>query len=230
LQGQILRLDLDLAARLLARLAAAAARNAPARAPARGLRRFRPAGQEAGRLIEAEIASDRSSIAAAAEFWGVDQAALATVVRLAVLPPLGACAVRLAGRIPQQWGCGYCPVCGAWPLLAELRGVERERVLRCGRCTAEWRAPWLRCAFCGESDHHRLGALAAAEQLESRKADTCSACGQYLKSVAVLAPLDPLDLLIADLETVELDLVAAERGYARPVEPGRRIACRVVPA
>jgi FdhE protein len=230
LDGQILRLDLDRAAELVVKLAAAAGRGAPADAPARALRRLRPAGEEAGRLIEAAIANDSRFIGRAAESDGVEPGALATVLRLAALPPLVACAGQLAGRIPRSWRPGYCPVCGAWPLLAELRGVERERVLRCGRCAAGWTAPWLCCVFCGERDHRRLGALAAAGELESRKAETCSSCRQYLKSVSVLAPLDPVDLLCTDLETVELDLAAQERGYGRPPEPGHPVACRVVPA
>ncbi len=232
LHGATLGLDLELLADLLARLAGAAARGAPAGAPARALRQFRRGRdrETPRRLIQAAIETDSGLIAAVARSEGVEPGALATVARLAALPALVACAVQFAGRVPEQWPCGYCPVCGAWPLLAELRGVERERVLRCGRCAAAWPAPWLCCVFCGERDHSRLGALAAAGQLESRKAETCASCRQYLKAIAVLAPLELLDLLLADLETVELDLAAAERGYRRPPEPGRRIACRVVPA
>ena len=35
---------------------------------------------------------------------------------------------------------GYCPICGAWPLLGELRGVELSRFSRCAGCGAGWRA------------------------------------------------------------------------------------------
>lgn len=115
-----------------------------------------------------------------------------------------------------SWPHGYCPVCGAWPLRAELRGVERERHLRCGRCGADWTGSWLRCAYCGEQDHERLGLLSSEGHLESRRVETCASCRRYLKAFAVLAPADSLEMLLDDLETVELDLAARERGYARP--------------
>ena len=32
------------------------------------------------------------------------------------------------------WQQGYCPICGGWPLLAELRGIELAQYLRCAAC------------------------------------------------------------------------------------------------
>ena len=48
---------------------------------------------------------------------------------------------------------------------------------------------------------------------EQRRASTCEQCLSYLKVLATLGPLAPLDLLVADIETLPLDLVALERGY-----------------
>ena len=45
--------------------------------------------------------------------------------------------------------------------------------------------------------------------LTERSQDVAS----YLKVLATLGPLAPLDLLVADIETLPLDLVALERGY-----------------
>ncbi|MBI2073098.1 MAG: formate dehydrogenase accessory protein FdhE [Gemmatimonadetes bacterium] len=230
LDGQTVRVDLEALSELLARLLKAAGREAPVHAAARSLKRYQPGGETVRRLIEAAICHDEPTMTAAAEADRVDPAALATVVRLVAVPPLATCAARLAGRIPEPWSCGYCPVCGSWPLLAELRGVERERVLRCGRCGTAWRAQWLRCTYCGETRHRQLGALGAAEALESRKAETCVTCRRYLKSIAALTPLRHLDLLLTDLETVELDVAAHERGYGRPPASGYRVTCRVAPA
>lgn len=230
LDGHTVRVDVGALAELLTRLLRAAGREAPVEAAARSLKRYQPAGETARRLVEAAISSDDPTITAAAETDGIDPAALATVVRLAAIPPLAACATSLADRVPEHWSSGYCPVCGSWPLLAELRGVERERALRCGRCGTAWRAQWLRCTYCGEVRHSQLGALAGADALESRKAETCATCRHYLKSVAALAPLSHMELLLADLETVELDVAARERGYARPPQAGYRVACRLTQA
>lgn len=230
LDGRTVRLDEEALAELLARLLISAGRHAPVETAAQALKRYRPDRETTRRLIEAAICHDDGAIAAAGATDGIDPAALATVVRLTAVPPLAACATRLVDQVPQQWTCGYCPVCGGWPLLAELRGVERERLLRCGRCGSAWRAQWLRCTYCGEARHDHLGALATAAGLESRKAETCASCRHYLKSVATLTPLRLTELWIADLETVELDLATQERGYGRPPASGQPIACRVVTA
>jgi hypothetical protein len=136
---------------------------------------------------------------------------------------------RGAWEVPGHWPHGYCPVCGAWPLRADVRGVERERRLRCGRCGADWLASWLRCTYCGESDHHRLGLLAPEGQLESRRVETCDSCRQYLKARSVLGPAGPLEMMLDDLETLELDLVAQDRGFARPAPPGYAVSVELEP-
>jgi hypothetical protein len=55
------------------------------------------------------------------------------------------------------------------------------------------------------------------------KLETCASCRGYLKSVATLQAIPAFDLLLEDVETVELDLVALERGYHRPDESGFRL-------
>jgi FdhE protein len=50
--------------------------------------------------------------------------------------------------------------------------------------------------------------------------ETCASCRGYLKSIATLQGIPPFELLLRDLETVEFDLVAVERGYGRPEESG----------
>ena len=61
----------------------------------------------------------------------------------------------------DKWDRGYCPVCGAWPALAELVGAEKRRVLRCGRCGTWWSWLVLLCPYCGNDDHRTLGTLSA---------------------------------------------------------------------
>ena len=59
---------------------------------------------------------------------------------------------------------GYCPVCGAWPAFAEMRGIERSRYLRCGRCGGGWQAQCLSCSYCGMTDHEELIVSRAGEK------------------------------------------------------------------
>jgi FdhE protein len=56
------------------------------------------------------------------------------LVQLLPMPYLHACARRWMASPRTAWSQGYCPVCGAWPAFAEIRGIQRARHLRSGRC------------------------------------------------------------------------------------------------
>lgn len=227
LDGCQLRVDGKRWRRLVHRLAETATGHA---APgAASLAGYRPSADDALRVIEAAIRQDRAGIEALAGAAGVDPKALETVAQLAAVPLLHACARRLADRNSPHWPHGYCPICAGWPILAELRGLDRSRRLRCGRCGGDWRVAWLSCPYCGETQHERLGSLVPEDELETRKVETCATCQGYLKSVTSLQAIPPIELFLRDLETVELDVVAVDRGYARPPTPGYALDLRVTP-
>jgi FdhE protein len=144
------------------------------------------------------------------------------------LPLLRSSGHALQDQIPRHWPHGYCPVCAAWPILAERRGLDRSRRLRCGRCAGEWEIEWLICVYCGERDHRQLGSLVSEGDGERLKVETCASCVGYLKSIATLQAIPAFELLLRDLETVELDLVALERDYSRPEQNGFPLQVRVV--
>ena len=120
-------------------------------------------------LLEAAIRQDDARIDTFA--GGRDPATLRVVAQVAAVPLLVASAQTMGAAVSAAWWEGYCPVCGAWPTLAEFRGLERKRWLRCGRCGTEWEIPLLRCAFCGETHHEHLGYLAPEEGETSRKVE-----------------------------------------------------------
>jgi len=225
LHGRTVLLEAGRATRLLRRLLALASAD-PADGAAATLAGYRPGAEEGLRLLSAAVRRDPAAIAGLAAGSSADPAALSAVAELAAVPPLTAAAQRLRGPATTPWPYGYCPACGAWPVLAELRGLERARVLRCGRCAADWPWEWLRCVFCGERHHERLGLLAGEETRDSRRAETCVSCRGYLKSIATLQPPSGFELLVLDLETVELDLAALDRGFARPEGNGYPLDAR----
>jgi formate dehydrogenase maturation protein FdhE len=54
------------------------------------------------------------------------------------------------------------------------------------------------------------------EERKDRRLEVCGTCGAYLKTIDVEV-LTPFPLLaIADLETMDLDIAAMEKGYNRP--------------
>ncbi|MGQ0649647.1 MAG: hypothetical protein ACT4P7_19000 [Gemmatimonadaceae bacterium] len=154
---------------------------------------------------------------------GSSAAPLRSVAHLASLPLLNACLHAWQHHMPKHWSEGWCSLCGAWPVIAEIRGLERARRLRCGRCAADWSVPWLQCIFCGERQHQHLGHLVCGGETNHRKVDTCTTCRGYLKSVPTLLELSFADLLRMDAETLPLDLAALEAQFHRPNGPARPI-------
>jgi FdhE protein len=194
-----------------------------ARAEAEGglaLASYQPTPSETLELIGGAIRQDAHALETVAIAHGIDPGSLSSMAHLAALCVLQQCSRQIEAQLPLHWQAGYCPVCGGWPILAERRGLDRSRRLRCGRCATDWEVQWLYCIYCGERDHKHLGSLATDESGEQHKVETCATCRGYLKSVASLQGLAPLELLITDLETVELDLVALNRDYHRPLTNG----------
>jgi len=179
-------------------------------------------------LLEAAMCLDEPRLADLAKADGADPGALGALMQLATMPLLHACGRHLAPQVPLDWSSGYCPVCGAWPTLAEVRGLERTHRWRCGRCGADWGLALLRCPYCGEADHQRLGSLTAEDSEATCTVDTCLTCRGYVKTRAVLQPTPPYAVVLEDLATVDWDLVALARGYRRPTPPGYPLGVRLV--
>ncbi len=170
-------------------------------------------------LLEAALCQDDSRL---------ETPELRVVAQMAALPLLQTCGRALAAQVPSSWWEGYCPVCGAWPTLAEFRGLERKRWLRCGRCATGWEVPWLRCPFCDETQHTNLGYLAPEEGETTRKVEVCDTCKGYVKAEPTVKHLAPWEIVLDDLATVPLEVAALDRGYHRPERPGWALEAEVV--
>jgi FdhE protein len=179
-------------------------------------------------LLEAAMCLDETRLADLARANGVAPDALGALMQLATMPLLQVCGQCLAQQVPMDWSYGYCPVCGAWPTLAEVRGLERTHRWRCGRCGGDWGLALLRCPYCGEASHQRLGSLTAEDDDATCTVDTCLTCRGYVKTRAVLQPTPPYAVVLEDLATVDWDIVALERGYMRPTQPGYPLGVRLV--
>ena len=182
---------------------------------------------DAPAVLEAAIAAERGQLDALADGAGADREAFAPVAAVAAMPLLQACARRWSSRVSGGWDHGYCPICGAWPALAEARGLEGERRLRCTRCGGDWRTEWLRCPYCGNRDHLKLGALVCEATAETRKAETCAECRRYVKTVTTLTATPARDVPIQDLATVDLDVGALAHGYHAAHGLGHAVSVRV---
>ena len=173
-------------------------------------------------LFEAAVAGDPDRLEDLARAAGDDRGVLKVVGPIVAMPMLHACRRAWTPLVPATWAEGYCPICGEWPSLAETRGLDGQRRLRCGRCGGDWRTERLRCPFCGERGHENLGSL-VSEGPEPQAVDVCERCRHYVKAVTTLVPIRPEDVFLHDLATLVLDVIALERGYRRPTAKGRRV-------
>jgi FdhE protein len=170
-------------------------------------------------LFRASLHQDGDHIKEVAAALGVDPEAFEAVAAMVPVPFLQACNRHWGRAIKVSWMEGYCPVCGAWPAFAEVRGIERSRYLRCGRCGGEWQAHLLFCPYCGNTDHKEQVSL-VPESSPKSAVDACKRCLGYVKTFTTLQGSPPAEVILDDLASVELDVAAAEQGYKRPQGAG----------
>jgi FdhE protein len=218
LHRQTLTVDGGHIRRLLARLTAVLGKDPGITDRAKGLGRIvEPGGLDVASLLRAGVVQDDDVLTQFAKSVGVDAGLLATIVNLTVLPLLQACGRRADPLLlGVRWTSGFCPVCAAWPILAEVRGLDRTRWLRCGRCGSGWGVAHVGCHYCANADRRSDGYLAAERERESRRAVTCDACRGYLKTVTTIQAISPLEIGLMDMQTLELDVAALDQGYCRP--------------
>src|SRR5687767_12434106 len=177
---------------------------------------------EAGSLLNASLSRDQKSIRTGAVHRGLAPDLVWLVAELAVSPYAhvlqrvlltpSADDSTLAAAL-GEWRQGYCAACGSWPALAEI--VSSHRVLRCSFCAHAWEMRTFGCVYCGDGGASFVTA-APNDRCPDRRIEICGGCGGYLKTLDV-PDLSPFPLLaIGDLETMDLDMTAMEKGYRRP--------------
>ena len=178
---------------------------------------------EPGSLLRASLARRQEAIRERANHVGVAPDLVWLVAELAVGPVAHrlqhAALVAVDSAPPavrdalRGWWRGECPACGSWPALVEARDGARHA--RCSFCGADWMPRADACVYCAASGDAFLVADAGGAG-DGRRVEFCRACGGYLKQADVPAATAFALLPVLDLETCDLDVLAAGRGYARP--------------
>jgi FdhE protein len=161
----------------------------------------------------AEILAGRpDEVARRAAGLGIEPEFAASILRLTLLPSLARISAELDRSRPEgAWDRGDCPHCGSRPLLAESRGLEQRIYYRCGLCAADWPGERLRCPSCGEANAKALHHSFVEGEQERCRLAHCETCLYDWKVVSTLTALSPPAMIVADLATVHLDLLAADR-------------------
>ena len=178
------------------------------------------AASDISTLFKASLCQDGRRLKEISAVLGADPEAFQAVAAFIPVPFLYACNRRWAASIAKSWMEGYCPVCGAWPAFTEVRGIERSRYLRCGRCAGGWQVHCLVCPYCGMTDHEQLVTLVPEKSGASRVIEACKRCLGYVKTFTTLQGSPAAKVLLDDLASVDLDVAALEQGYKRPQGPG----------
>jgi FdhE protein len=117
-----------------------------------------------------------------------------------------------------KWKKGYCPICGALPVISYLKGTEGQRWLICGVCSHEWRFMRTQCPFCDnedpkKSEHYFVEARAY------ERAEMCHQCKRYLTGIDLRKY--PYEFLpeVAVTGTMYLDILAQQKGFLPMADP-----------
>jgi len=170
-------------------------------------------------IFLASVSQEPDGLEALANSAGADVGAVHAVAALLCVPFLHACNRRWSSST-RVWTEGYCRICGSWPAFAEVRGIDRSRYLRCGRCGGEWYGRILHCAYCRTTSHDDLVTLTPDGATAPGVVDACNRCGGYLKAFTRLQGCAAEVVMLEDLGSVDLDVAAIEQGYARRATPG----------
>ena len=113
-----------------------------------------------------------------------------------------------------------CPCCGMRPTISMVRiDPERQnyRYLVCSLCMTEWNLERVKCSSCEEEKGVGYLTIDTEGQKPADalvRAETCDECKTYLK--IIVQEKDPnADALADDLNSLALDVLLDEKGYAR---------------
>lgn len=116
----------------------------------------------------------------------------------------------------HQWLYGYCPVCGSYAAVAGLAGEGGKRWLQCLACAHEWRFSRHTCPRCGNKDHDSLEYFFDQDNpvKEGERVNVCKKCKTYLLTIDLRQAIDPVNMDVAAMGMVGLDIRARAKGYA----------------
>lgn len=145
----------------------------------------------------------------------LDKKALSFLIQESIRPSIEASVKNLGSELKSEdWLKGYCPICGSPPLLSLLKEEAGKRYLVCSFCGWEWQVERLFCPFCHNKVQDSLHYF-YAEGEEAYRIDLCDQCHQYIKTIDLRKLAEP-DLVLEDIATLHLDILASQKGYRRP--------------
>ncbi len=170
-------------------------------------------------LFKKLVEGDKEYLDSISGKTGLNKWLLTFLAESSINPLLEAYAEKLKGYVDQEiWFKGYCPICGSQPVIGELRnteGLEGARFLVCSSCSFKWRFKRLACPFCGNEDHKKLRYFNTEADGKGYRVDVCEECKKYIKTIDTGALGEGAILLVEDIATLHLDIIAQKEGYKK---------------
>lgn len=164
-------------------------------------------------LFSAFLANDEEFFNKVSVDFNIDKELLGLVVYNSINPSLVSFARRISRHLSkeEEWGKGYCPVCGSPPAISTFE-ENGKRFFFCGFCWHKWAAKRIFCPFCENTDHESLRYF-YAENEEVYRVDACDRCNKYIKTIdtrktdrLIYPPLEYLATAHIDIRIKEMGI------------------------
>lgn len=120
----------------------------------------------------------------------------------------------IAGDNMENWHIpAICPLCGSKSHFSRLRAIDGRRFMFCDRCFTEWESKYLQCVYCGNDEPGTVKYI-SVEGDDAYQIYTCDKCKGYIKTFDERQNKRSIDMYIANIETIYLDMLAQEKGYS----------------
>ena len=116
----------------------------------------------------------------------------------------------------HPWPHGHCPMCGSFPVIAGLIGEGGNRWLQCSVCSHEWRFRRHTCPRCENNDDDSLEYVFDQDSpvKEEERVNVCKVCNTYLLTIDLRRHIDPVNMDVAAMGMIGLEVQAQEKGYS----------------
>ncbi|MTI95132.1 MAG: formate dehydrogenase accessory protein FdhE [Firmicutes bacterium] len=143
---------------------------------------------------------------------GIKPEVLVPLLQAAIVPFYTSFASQQNQKLFERWQMGWCPVCGQFPVNGSNRPGDGRRVLGCWLCETRWIFPRLVCPVCSNHDSGKIHTLTLAED-KNHRVQLCSECNHYLKITDCQGRPEDCDLMLENLSTMHLDVLAQQDGF-----------------
>lgn len=120
----------------------------------------------------------------------------------------------------HPWPHGHCPMCGSFPAVAGLIGEEGRRWLQCSVCAHEWRFSRHTCPRCENTDQNLIENFFDRNSPvnDEEQVSVCKLCDTYLLTIDLRRHIDPVNMDVAAMSMIDLDIQTREKGYSPQAE------------